>query len=64
MTTDELAAKRVSEAVEKLKAGWMREAIGGDLTIAGDELRRLAAIKAAMAEEITIQIQLEINRYD
>lgn len=64
MTTDELAAKRVAEAVATLKRRWADEAVGFDLTTAGDEARRLCAIKAAMADDITIQIQMEINRYD
>jgi hypothetical protein len=63
MTTSEFAERLVREAVAKLKLRWGEEALAGDLTSAGHENRQLCAIRASVADEIAIQIQMEINRH-
>lgn len=63
MTTEELAKNLIEKACAKLRAQWAEDVLGEpDLSPAGDDTRRLAAIKARMAEEIAIQITMEINR--
>jgi hypothetical protein len=63
MTTEEVALGMVNRAVERLRAEWMKDVVASaDLSTAGDEARRIAAIKCRMTEEIQMSIQMEINR--
>jgi hypothetical protein len=63
MTVEQHAEKLVRDAVERLKAQWGTQILTtADLTEAGDAERRLAATKARVADEISIQINMEINR--
>jgi hypothetical protein len=65
MTSEELAASLVSAASERLRQQYANDILSSpDLTTAGDEARRVTAIKARVLEEIAIQIQMEINRHD
>lgn len=61
MTTEELAIQHVREAVAKLKSEWAKDAISGALDEEGDAARRLAATKAAVADDIVIQLQRAIQ---
>lgn len=60
MTTEELAVERVKQAAKALKDEWAKDAISGALDENGDAVRRLAATKAAVADDIVIQLQRAI----
>lgn len=63
MRTEDLAKNLIDKACAKLRAQWAEDVLAEpDLTLAGDDKRRLAAIKARIVEEIAIQIRMEINR--
>jgi hypothetical protein len=63
VTVEQLAEQLVLKAVERLKARYATEILTtADLTPGGDDERRLAATKARVADEISIQINMEINR--
>lgn len=65
MTSEQLAATLVETACERLRQQYANDILSSiDLTTAGDEARRVSAIKARVLEEIAIQITLEINRHD
>jgi hypothetical protein len=63
MTVERHAEKLIRDAVERLKRQWADQILtAADLTEGGDAERRLAATKARVADEISIQINMEINR--
>lgn len=62
MTVEQLAAAKINDAVERLRARLAQDMLTAPLTPEGDELRRLHAIKAQVAQDVAIQITLEINR--
>lgn len=62
MTTEELAMQAVRDAVANLRREWAKEVISGPLDEQGDTARRLAATKAAVADDIVIQLQQAIMK--
>ena len=62
MTREETAIAVLKEHEQALKDRWMKEAVDqGDLTSAGDEARRLGAVKLHVFDQILIQLRGAIS---
>lgn len=58
MTREETAIAVLKEHEQTLKDRWVKEAVDqGDLTTAGDEARRLGAVKLHVFDQILIQLK-------
>ena len=61
MSREETALAVLKPMLDRLKADWATQAVMGSLDEAGDQQRRLAAIKTNVADELLIQLERAIK---
>jgi len=61
MSREETALSVLKPILASMKADWAQQAVMGSLDEAGDQQRRLAAIKTNVADELLIQLERAIR---
>lgn len=56
MTNQEIAQMILAPIIDEMREGFVEDAVGADLNAKGDELRRTAAAKVRLLDEISTRI--------